>query len=233
MKFFNFFSRKQKKDVSGLEGFIQQIYWAESLTDDQSKTNIQESLIELTYQGQHYANGLLITNNGYFLTNAHCLPDDVLPNIKIRMHDERTYAIQDWCIRSRKREDLALAKADLPGDNKPRSYKFHIEKSRTPTVILLTRRNGKILYKLGSIPGSKSLVKIADDPSALYSMHLDLKIDNIPGDSGGVITTTDLRIIGLLSSGNTQDFASAATLQNALNLVQAYINTAKNAGNQR
>lgn len=234
MNFFDFFSRKPKKDVSGLEAFIQQIYWAESLSDDQSKTNIQESLVEITHYGQHYANGLLITNDGYFLTNAHCVPDEVIPNMKIKMHDGKTYSVQDWCIRSRKREDLALAKANLPGTNTPRSYKFFIEEPKRSNVILLTRRNGKIDYKLGQISRANSVACVkTTEGKANYTLHFDLQIENIPGDSGGIITTPDLRILGFLSSGNEGTFASAATLRNALNLVQAYINTAKNAGNQR
>ncbi len=234
MSFFDFFSRKPKKDVSGLEAFIQQIYWAESLTDDQSKTNIQESLIELTYGGEHYANGLLITNDGYFLTNAHCVSEDVFSKLKVRMHDGTTYKIQDWCIRSRKREDLALAKANLPGTNTPRSYKFFVEEPERSGVILLTRRAGKIEYKLGSVLGYKCPVRVKlPEGEATYYLHFNLKLQNIPGDSGGVITTPNLRILGLLSSGNDSSSASAATLRNALNLVQAYINTAKNAGTQR
>ncbi|MEK6920848.1 MAG: hypothetical protein AABX82_03110, partial [Nanoarchaeota archaeon] len=59
--------------IETLDAFIQNIYVADGLRREDAQRNVAESLVELTYYGQHAGNGILITDDGYFLTAWHCI----------------------------------------------------------------------------------------------------------------------------------------------------------------
>ena len=74
-------------DAKALNEYIQNTYWAEDLTEEQSKKNIEESVIELVQNEKQVSNGLLITTNGYFLTARHCVKNIEGLKIKNRKGD--------------------------------------------------------------------------------------------------------------------------------------------------
>ena len=85
--------KAEKEFIPSLEQFIQQFYWGEHLTISQAERNLNESLVEITHYGEHSSNGLLITDNGYFLTAKHCVMSK-LRGMKIKLHNEKASAVK-------------------------------------------------------------------------------------------------------------------------------------------
>ena len=59
---------KDKESVPLLEKFLGELYIGARLATPEARRTIEESLLELTIHGGHTSNGLLITQNGYFIT---------------------------------------------------------------------------------------------------------------------------------------------------------------------
>src|SRR3989338_7604978 len=102
----------QQQSLLALEQFIQNYYHSNSLTNQQAYTKLQNGVVEITMFGQHSSNGLLITENGYILTEKHCVQD--ITNKKylglgIQMSNQLSpfpYAIQE--IWSDKKFDITI-----------------------------------------------------------------------------------------------------------------------------
>ncbi len=221
----SFFGRRRKQDRAALEQFVQQIYWGENLTAVQSRQQLERGLLELTESGNHAANGLLITANGYFLTAAHCTED--LAKFAVQGEPGEVYAIEKICAADPE-SDVALVKARIPGESKPLQYRFYnstwLESLKRQPVALFTRRNGTIITKYGFVenPSTSTVVYDEINPS-LHSSQVWLSMDSCFGDSGGIVASDDARIIGIHSSGNTdRSLASGVKLFKALELIGSY-----------
>jgi hypothetical protein len=85
-----FSSKSQKRKerraqiATALDEFINSIYWGEDLRPAEARKNLEYGIIEITCGSSHAANGLLITEDGYFITPKHCLSEEMKEK-KIRL----------------------------------------------------------------------------------------------------------------------------------------------------
>lgn len=187
-----------------------------------SRRNIEEGLVEITSHGQHFSNGILVTSNGYFLTANHCVCDLSWKNV--RLNNGRTYAIEKVCATNTE-EDLALAKAKIPGKPEIQRYRFYnTNLLKKIPVALVTRINGKLVEKYGfvNLAWNPHRTNLGNGSSVSYYNHFTSYLFASPGDSGGVIISQDGRLVGIHSGSDRVYNAVAAKLIQALELVSSY-----------
>ena len=138
-------------DAKALNEYIQNIYWAEDLTVNQLKKNIEESVIGLLRNGNYASNGLLVTTNGYFLTARHCIKN--IKELKIKNRKGDFYSLEKIC-EVNDAEDLALVKAKIDVEPEAIKYKFYntnILDLRMPIVLMGYDNDGKFEKRGGLI----------------------------------------------------------------------------------
>ena len=225
-----------KKEIQALERFIQNIYTAEELSSNESINNLEKSLVEIVDKvtKQHRSNGLLITSNGYFLTADHCAEN--YSEKLIRDYQGNVYPIIRVC-QENKNEDIALLKIEKEEQEENYNYKIKninlLLKDYTLGYLVehKSRRDGKIISKLGKISKTqtKFLVTDEDDKITEYKVSngIDAKLSYlIPGDSGGILLSYGGALIGF-NSGSLDKVAGFTTIFSGLDLVQKEINTLK------
>jgi len=214
-----------KQEISAaLYGFINQIYWAEDLRPDESIKNLEESVVELTMCGRHSSNGLMITEDGYFLTAKHCIDGDIR-YLQVRLSNGRSYNISHVCVQSDK-EDVALVKAEVPGRCRPKKYRiFNTNKIKSLPAAIMLRKDGKVNTKHGFMKEyEEAFCYDTNQKNRKYpEHHFQLQLmGGKPGDSGGVVVDTDGRLIGILSGG-IETSANGIKIMKALEFIDLYI----------
>lgn len=231
-----------KQTIKALEEFVQNVYWAEFLSSEQSIKNLEESLVEVLYEDlQHKGNGLLITENGYFLTANHVEEEDgkdCPPAKYIRNYKNEIYPIKKIC-QTDEREDLALLKAEIKAEKCQKMYKIcNTDKLKNFymgefPIQIKTRLNEKIENKEGSLILNYIVCKKLNYTNQVGS---DIHVKN--GDSGGLtISSKRGELIGLVSNGMEEgdfEFCSRGIMASyhskifsGLNLVVREINSLK------
>ncbi|VVB82028.1 Uncharacterised protein [uncultured archaeon] len=194
-----------KKTIRALEQFADNVHWTKSLPTEQSMRNLEESLVEILYANKsHKGNGLLITGNGYFLTVDHSErdPDEECPPAKyIRDYKKNIYPIRKIC-QTDEREDIALLKAEIPGEKIHIEYKIYntnnlknFKISEFP-VIMKARHNGKINHRPGSL-----ILKHVINKQFNYTNQFGTDVPIISGDSGGIVISSYGELVGFVSNG--------------------------------
>lgn len=119
---------------------------------------------------------------------------------QIQLNDGTSYDFERVCVQSKK-DDIALAKAKMPGTCETKKYKLQTTNIQKGTPIaLLTRWNGAVNIKNGFIEyGNNSNEAIAvTEGQKIYPHHFMIQFNSTQkGDSGGVITDYKGRIIGI------------------------------------
>jgi hypothetical protein len=215
--------KKTKEIISALDSFIQQIYWGEDLELNEAKRNLEEGVVEIIKYGKHTSNGLLITDDGYFLTALHCVDDT--PKLNIKLHNGKTYKLEKEYIYAPKL-DIALAKANISCECKLRRYKFfNTNRLEKMPVALLTRWEGKLIIKGGFTDGyygDMEVVKRPDNKIVSVSDQFTSNISSRKGDSGGIVVSSfDARLMGILSSTNKHTSSATGWLK-ILELIDFY-----------
>lgn len=217
-------ARASPEDKKALASFVQNVYWGEDLSPEEAKRNVAAGLLEILWtEGGHRANGLLITANGYFITNYHCVEGDP-ENCVLQDFLGVRHRIQRICCISKSR-DLVLAKAGFSGEPLPLRYKYFHEENfgqgATP-VVALTWRNGEIVMRGGYTHGKTEVCET--NIARLLQQQIRLEISVQTGDSGGVVASMEGRLIGLLS-GKYRDgvpIAYCARWFDVLDLITMY-----------
>jgi S1-C subfamily serine protease len=218
--------RRKQTLIQALDDFIRNIYVADGLRTQDAQRSVAESLVELTYYGQHSSNGLLITDDGYFFTALHCIENDghhPLDQARVRLYDGTIYPVEKVCARL-KSEDLAIVKAAIPTPCRARQYRFYnTNVLDNDAVVLLSRWNGTLVAKDGSITHANYVITVrnTNHPDIVYYNHFLTDHASIHGDSGGTITTPDGRVAGLVSGGNYM-ITSGVKLIRLLDLLHGY-----------
>ncbi len=213
--------KKSDEDRAALLKFTQNFYYGEALSVGEAQQLVENGVVELLCEnGTHRGNGFLITENGYFITAAHCVAKDIT-NEKIRMHSGRVARISRVCIKDEK-ADIALAKAELEGLADAKLYRFMqtdtFSKSHKKPVVLLTRRNGSIVVRGGFTIETH---ETNDHGRELRTTLCD--VEAVPGDSGGIVVT-DGCIAGIMLAelGRKYPVKAAASWYEALSLILKY-----------
>ncbi len=187
-----------------------------SLTDEEARKNLEEGVIELVESGEHSSNGLLISDDGYFLTARHCVAGS-LP-LQIVLYDGMKCKVEKICAQGKiEWIDIALVKADVPGNAVFRNYRYHLETNkyiggRLP-VALFTRRNKKLVKKYG-VAGSE-----------LFPLWKDSFASSIPiigGDSGGIVANKNYELMGIMRGFFDLHTSFNLYFSKAFNLVDFY-----------
>ncbi len=212
---------QEKSLVQALDGFVQGFNSTGQPKLTEARENLYKGLVEIVSYGGHSSNGLLITEDGYFLTARHCLANEaLLKSMKIRTPDGKLHQMEKVHAANKANNelDLALAKADLDGDCVPIRYRFYTEDgidSNMP-VVIFTRWDGKAGLNCGFVkPGYNQ-------------RHIVTSITTESGDSGGIIATTDFRIMGIhIGAYRDTEYYSriAARISKAMDLVEFYKST--------
>jgi len=220
--------KKQKETIFLLDEFIKNIYFGEDLTQKESMRNLEEGLVEIIYNnGNHASNGLLITENGYFLTAKHCIKNNS-GSLKIRLYNGNVYSIKKAYFYGRIEEDISIAKADIQTSCNVKKYKIFntnniLSDFNKISVALLTRRNNKINTSYGFINKWEcKKVKLLD--GSYLVNQFSLNILSKQGDSGGIFISPDGRLVGILAAGDSSNFATGVKILNVLELVYYYKN---------
>ncbi|MBI4147520.1 serine protease [Candidatus Woesearchaeota archaeon] len=185
-----------------------------SLTSEQAKKNLNEGIIELIENEQHSSNGLLITDNGYFLTARHCVKGS-LP-LQIVLYDGMKCRVEKICAQGNIQWiDVALVKADVPGNAVSRSYRLQtndvdVDAYSLP-ITLFTRWDEKLVKKDGFII-----------PSLRYKDSFISSIPAIHGDSGGIVANQTYQLIGILRGYLDPHTSASLFLPRALDLIHFY-----------
>jgi len=218
---------RKRKAAMALEEFIQK-NWLEDVSPNQSKQNIADGLVEILYRGNHFSNGLLVTDDGYFITAMHCLDSNV-SDMSIRLGDGNIYSVHELCGEDSE-EDVALSRVKMPNKCAPRKYRFnntHQIKKSTP-VAIMTRKSGHLGVKYGMINLSwnNKITDMKNGNTKRFANHFTLTtLDLKPGDSGGIIVNPKGELIGIVSAGAEDQYTShGVKLIPALDLINTYKN---------
>ena len=202
--------------ISALDDFIQNLFL--EISAEESLGNLENGLVEIRAKTNPRSpgNALLITDDGYFLTAAHCFRP-LYQASHISLPDGNVYPLEKFYIRHT-HADIALGKADIKAKPCARHYllcnTYDIQK-RT-RVTLLTRKAGQLIKKKG-LTGKTATYLFHDTK---YD-HFELQFPCEPGDSGGIIVDSNGKLSGFLSTGDTS-ISDAAYILDGLQLIQAY-----------
>jgi hypothetical protein len=218
-KMINLWFKKKdvSKTISSLDDFIRQ-FDSPKIGSGESIQNLEEGLIEIVQCGQHRYNGLLISDDGYFLTVKHGIKNR--SRQKICLHNGKEYPIQKVCTYTDD-DDIALVKAAIPHKACSREYLFYDTQNLESgiAIVLITRWNSKIERSYGFLTRRYSSVPTE---SGYYPDHFSMILESKPGDSGGLIVSSDGKLIGFESSGGNLARSSAVKYNRALDLIKYY-----------
>ena len=230
-----------------LSGFLNNFGCFQRSTAEFSEAYIANAIIEILYAGgSHLGSGLLLTQDGYFLTSAHCVyfSSGIL---KTRLADGRIFSGFQICALDPLR-DIALCKLFLPEGSAYHCFKFYFACPETggdnPRSIIylgrrdggLTRKNGVLWHRLVDpryglqipeyfVRENKISCRYRTQPCQHYD-HYPLTLDAEAGDSGGIIVTTKGALVGILNSYNLcsdKKYATCARLSDAIPLIWEYV----------
>lgn len=215
-------ARHQSPEVEALDLFIQQLYSAEALTPAVSKQTVEESVVEIRIHGQHSSNGLLVTDNGYFLTARHCVDrGEDITHGRIHLYDGISYPLEKICV-DFPSADIALVKACIPLPPRPRNYRLYNTNVLTNVpAALLVRWDGKLDRKYGLVTQTRLSVRPVNVEGECYDDQFSTTIYARPGDSGGTIVSAEGQVIGLLCTGAARSSTGVKMLQ-GLSLIDYY-----------
>ncbi len=215
---------KEMRDLYALGNFILDPEGVRTISNHQSLLNIYSSLVEIVAPHGHHSNGLLVTNNGYFITAYHCVDDLATNPLRIRCQDGQSYPIDKVCV-IEKNIDLALAKASIPekGHASPQAFKFYCGLyPKGIEVFHLSRWDGKCLRKKGSV--TRRWVDVRSIPREDFFRHFDHEVPIKNGDSGGVYVSNVGEVMGIASMGYEEvSGGTAARWSDALVMVREYL----------
>ncbi len=230
-KFIKKVERKRLNDlISRLDSFSKQVSLKDSISSYSSIQNLADCVLEvrINENGNCYAsNGLLITNDGYFLTALHCLGSNPEPQGVVR-DNHKEYNIEKICAVS-KNSDLALAKAKM-NNNMEINYKiydFSNSHEDFNLIKIITRKDFLVHSSYGFVDFSFFLQYA--NKSEMYQNHFSFTGYDvaIKGNSGGLIVNNQGELIGLAStcSKNGSYAGNAVKISRALSLVDTFKKT--------
>jgi hypothetical protein len=216
----------KKKELEGLEGFLQNTYYSNYLTKEEAKKNIEEGLVEIHEKGHIKTNskGFQITHDGYILTSAHCVEQKA--HTEIISREGRVYQLEKMCAVDEK-SDVALIKANIEGENKPRIYPLYTStKNQAIQCIYLCLKDNLVTTR-GCVSDQiyTNNLLAYNNKHELQSKNQQIILSGVAksGDSGSPILTCDAQLIGILATSDNKNTISGTHINAALDLITKYI----------
>ena len=214
-------TNSNKKRIRVLDEFVRSNW--NGVSQKESEENLKNSLIEIVYSGgQHCGNGLLISENGYFITANHCLESMTRKRI---VTSDGTYYKKFAVCKHDVFNDVALAEIFTSKKFIPKKYNLgDTTKVENSAMALLTRWNGKISKKYGLLRRNYSIVKEGVDINGLHLNGI-----SINGNSGGIVLNPQHELVGMVYGKTNANETTITKTQTILNLIYSYINELKNS----
>lgn len=213
-------------DIEALKKFSENL--DVKLSREESIRNLEKSLVEIVYAGRsHRGNGLLMTDNGYFLTADHCLGYNP---IYIRDFKGNFYPIKE-VLKNDSIKDIAIAMAEIKESPIPKRYNIlnaeNLKKycDRRYELCLKTFRKGKIENSFGFLKNSKIDIQTLQEDFFLDQFSTSIIVKE--GDSGGAVVSNRGELVGFLSNGfldytqsDNFEISSCSKASSALKILQ-------------
>ena len=223
-------TERAKEVVTALTDFVNNQESCKDMSAEESKRNIEDGIVNIVLKKdlgfkieEHKSQGLLITNDGYFLTANHCL-DHNFDEGSIKTNRGK---FEIWMT---KREspmyDLVLAKAHLPGECSARKYRIsELKPSLDKRGISLINENGRIRDHIGLRQSSSEPSRLKNKKILLDQMEFFLPTWEF-GHSGAPFIDYRGNLMGISSAAyaNTE---SIAKISHAMEMITSYVNKLK------
>ncbi len=177
----------------------------EALTIEQVAALVKDSVVEITteqivtgsfmqqYVSEGAGSGVIITADGYIVTNNHVIEEAT--NINVRLADGKEYAAK--LVGADAKTDLAVIKIEA-ADLTPAAYGSSAELEVGETVVAV----GNPLGKLGGTVTSGIISaldrEVTIDNTAMNLLQTDTAIN--PGNSGGGLFNTSGQLVGIVNA---------------------------------
>lgn len=200
-----FFGKNGTSQISKTKATIK---FVEKSKDEKAKSaneiydNVQKSVVGITvYNTAGYANqasGVVISKDGYIVTNDHIYDGITLAKFKIYTYDGKEYDAK--FVSGDKVSDLAVLKVDS-AELKPAEFASSDGIGFGQDVLALGRQ-GEAIDKTSITNGIVSATSRRVTTTSSYSARLIVTTCNVnSGGSGGALVNLYGQVIGLLSSG--------------------------------
>lgn len=202
-------SYRQRRQRQSLELFLRRI--SEKVSVEKAMKNIEQSIVSLSYDREHYAAGILLTRNGYFMTAYHCLHGfdayDLITKMKVRASDGSIGEVEEICSFVEE-QDLVLGKVRICVSFQPKIYPILDEPQEKCPVVILSKWGREMRRRYGVLAGvSQEDYASMGSQKFLHNNHFIVNTEVENGDSGGLIVAQDTgALIGVVSS-STNEFS--------------------------
>lgn len=203
-----------------------------NVSSQESNDNLQKYTIELVNHGKHMGNGLVITENGYFLTAKHCVeanpmcPGKKLLDLTANIGDRDDYLIYDILATSN-HDDLALGRLMMSGNRKAIRYKFSEPDEVTITGVITRwdrkfndEYTGQIVYP------NVDEVEI-EDGRYKFKNQFSINKPSRPGVSGGIVVCRNKGLLGIASNSSDHTeingYTNVSKMSTALRMIDYYV----------
>lgn len=223
-------SERAKEVVTALTDFVNNQESCRDMSAKESRKNIEDGLVNIVLKRdlgfkikEHESHGLLITNDGYFLTANHCLDHDFdYGSIKTNSGKFEIGMIKEMSPKY----DLVLAKAHLRGECSAKKYKISdLKPSLDKRGISLINENGIIREHIGLRRSFSEPSKLKNKKRFLDQMDFFLPTWEF-GHSGAPFIDYRGNLMGISSAAyaNTE---SIAKISHAMEMITSYIDKLK------
>lgn len=204
---------------AALIAFIDSPNRVSHLTDDHARDHLEKGVVELFHSSLgHVMSGLLITQNGFLVTNY-----DVIEHLKeyplmVKTADGKVHKNVRVCAPS-VQNNIALLKVDMEGPTKPMKYKFTDRRSPFGTfaVSYLVRKGQKLKKHGGLINSARpESFPIKGSSKVLMNQVLIERVEREDVESGAVIVTANGELFGIASGTITSKAKTTCTSLDAI-----------------
>lgn len=191
-----------KLDKRAMQEFTQNFHWGADLTDKQAQESLESGVVEIIYpSGKHSSNGLLVTKNGYMVTNYHCVDDLANEELYAQTNKGTKHRLLK-VIHANPDCDIALVLIDMDGPTEAMKYRFasKYDLAKRFPVVHLSRQNKGIKRIFGTVHNPR-LVTITTDCGKIFKQQILIHLRSKNGDSGGVVSSAGGAVYGLAAAG--------------------------------
>lgn len=148
------------------------------------------------YLAKVQGSGMIMSEDGYIVTNAHVISDYVENGVKVRLHDGSEYSAA--VVGSDERTDIAVIKIDAEG-LKPVQFGNSDQVVLGEEVVAVGSPAGLTgSVSKGIISGEKREIRIDMQHEKMNCIQVDAAVN--PGNSGGALVNMWGQVVGIISS---------------------------------